>query len=76
MKIPQDKQLHFLGGMLAASFVGLFGNIGLAFGAAILLGLVKDVAWDKWLGRGTYDPLDIVATVLGGLPPVFVMLFI
>ncbi len=33
---------------------------------AVVAGLGKDVVWNRWLKRGTFEWLDIWATVLGG----------
>ena len=65
-RIPQDKLLHFAAG-------SIFAMVGMAFGPlwSLLLvtgvGLGKEV-YDAAHPMHTADPLDLMATVLGGLP--------
>lgn len=65
MRIAQDKIAHVLGGL---AIVGLFNPFGLAvaLAAVVLIGVGKEVVWDWWLGRGTPEVADALATVLGG----------
>jgi hypothetical protein len=64
--IPYDKALHALGGViLFAAGHYIFGwQAGL--GLAIAIGAAKEI-YDKVSGKGTPDPMDFVATALGGL---------
>lgn len=71
---PPDKLGHYLwgsvasvAGVLAAHLAGLPLWAGAIAGAAAV-GLLKDVVIDRLMKRGQFDPLDIVATVAGGLP--------
>lgn len=34
---------------------------------ALAVGVGKEVVWDKWMGRGTFDRKDLVADALGVL---------
>jgi hypothetical protein len=73
----KDKQIHFAAGFVTATITAFFtNNIYLAVGAATFLGLFKDVVWDLWLKRGTFDYVDIIATILGSVPIIFYTCFI
>ena len=71
---PADKLGHYLWGSLA-SVVGVFAArlfdlpvwAG-ALGAALVVGLIKDVLLDLVMKRGQFDPIDILATAAGGAP--------
>lgn len=65
MRIAEDKIGHFIGGL---AIVGLFNPFGWAeaLAAVVLIGIGKEVVWDKWLGRGTPEVADALATILGG----------
>lgn len=72
--IPPDKLGHYFFGSLASVVGALVAYaLGLpawsgALVAALAVGLLKDVVIDKIMGKGQFDPLDIVATVAGGVP--------
>ena len=63
-KIPKDKLLHFIMGVLVYQslvlFVGMYALI-----AVIAVGIGKEV-YDHYYG-GTVDGYDAVATIVGGL---------
>ena len=63
MMIRQDLANHavygaalYLVGSIFNPWLGLAIAVGAAFG--------KDYIWDKKLGKGTFDPKDILATVV------------
>jgi hypothetical protein len=64
MKIPLDKAFHFLAGWAIAA---TFQSVPL-FAAALVAaaGIGKEI-WDKRSGKGTPDPMDAIATLLGGV---------
>lgn len=63
--LPSDKIGHFLAGIAAAALAYPFGAMEAAIAvAAIAIG--KEVVWDWWLGRGTSEPADALATMIGG----------
>ena len=65
MTIPKDKLLHFLAGLICATFVYLITlNLTLAIGASVILGIAKEVYDSR--GHGTVEMLDVVATIVGG----------
>ena len=66
MTIPKDKLLHFVAGLICATFVYLITlNLTLAIGASVILGAGKEVYDSR--GHGTVEVLDAVATALGGV---------
>jgi len=66
MTIPKDKLLHFVAGLICATFVYLiFENLTLAIGASVILGIAKEVYDSR--GHGTVEVLDAVATIVGGV---------
>ena len=66
MTIPKDKLLHFVAGLICASFVYLITlNLTLAIGASVILGIAKEVYDSR--GHGTVEVLDVVATIAGGV---------
>ena len=65
MTIPRDKLLHFVAGLICATFVYLITlNLTLAIGASVILGIAKEVYDSR--GHGTVEMLDVVATIVGG----------
>ena len=62
----KDKLYHFIAGFSHALIFG-FINPVLGLGMAVLAGLFKDVIWDKFLKKGTFEVLDIFFTGVGGV---------
>ena len=59
----KDKLYHFIAGFIIALIFGLFNPIaGLII--AVGAGFTKDVVWDKFLKKGTFEVLDIFFTGL------------
>lgn len=68
MKIPFDKVAHAVVGVLIAVVVMIAGGTPImAAAGAIVIGVGKELVWDKALGRGVPDWLDAVATAGGGV---------
>jgi len=65
--IPKDKKLHLLAGLALSLLMGLLCTPTRGLLAAVIVGALKEISWDWWLGRGTPEFLDFVATVLGGV---------
>lgn len=67
MKIPVDKQLHFLAGVALAGVLYISTHdLVVTFFLTSLVGIFKEVM-DK-LGYGTYEWSDLIYTSLGFLP--------
>lgn len=62
----KDKLYHFIAGVIIALIFGLINPV-LGLGMAVLAGLLKDVVWDKFLKKGTFEVLDIFFTAVGGV---------
>lgn len=62
--MTKDKLYHLIAGFVIAISIGLFSPI-LGLVIAVLAGIVKDVVWDLYLKKGTFEVLDIFATVVG-----------
>ena len=64
--MPKDKLLHFIAGLaiaLASIYLGLWASVAIVF----ITGLFKET-WDWFNPPHTVDILDLVATVMGGIP--------
>lgn len=64
--LAEDKIGHVIGGLAIAGAFAPFGWVA-ALVAVIAIGIGKEVVWDKWLGRGTPEVADALATILGGV---------
>lgn len=62
----KDKLYHFTAGFVIALIFGLITPV-LGLGMAVLAGILKDVVWDKFLKKGTFEVLDIFFTGVGGV---------
>lgn len=64
-KIPLNKLLHFLAGLIIASFFAIIFGMKVCLIPVIVAGFAKEF-FDK-LTTGTWEWWDLVATCLGGL---------
>lgn len=64
MKLPLDKAFHFLAGWAIAATFQSMPLVAAALVAAA--GISKEIC-DKRSGKGTPDPMDAIATLLGGV---------
>lgn len=64
-KIPTDKLLHFLISALLTFVLNCFLPISWAVGTAIVIGVLKEVVWDKLLKKGTFELEDMFANMIG-----------
>lgn len=73
MKLPIDKQAHFLAGAATAASVTLYTTPLWGLLACLFVAVGKEI-WDA-TGRGTPDKWDAVATILGSVvvSPYFVL---
>ena len=63
-KVPYDKLLHFIVGLLVASFFNVSLGMLVCIIPALFAGVLKE-AFDYWT-TNQFDWLDLVATVAGG----------
>lgn len=61
-----DKLYHLIAGFVIAFGFGLI-NPFLGLVAGITVGLAKDIIWDLYLKRGTFEVLDILFTIIGAM---------
>lgn len=66
--IPHDKLLHFIAGMVVASFfsIVIIDTAVFCVAMAAIVGAIKE-AVDEWKKPGAWSYADLLATVLGGL---------
>jgi len=64
-KVPKDKLLHFIAGLVIAAFAALVLGMKACFIPALFAGLLKEF-FDLWT-TDKWDWGDIVATLAGGL---------
>ena len=62
-----DKLKHIIAGSaLSALAIGFFQELGMwNFLIVALIGLAKEIIWDKFLGKGTTEFWDFMATNVG-----------
>lgn len=65
MNIPVDKQWHIGIGIILG--LTAFAIAGYAFLLVMIIGMGKEVIWDKLLGKGTFEIADAAATVVPGI---------
>jgi len=61
-RLREDLANHFVIGTVLY-WLGTFYSPELGLGLAVVMALIKDVVHDKLLGKGTFDPWDIVCTI-------------
>jgi len=61
-----DKIYHLVAGFIISLIFGLINPV-FGLGMAVLAGLFKDVVWDKFLKKGTFEVMDIFFTGVGGI---------
>ena len=63
-KLPHDKALHAIGGVLIFS-VAIALSLSVMISLVIVAGIaiLKELIHDKWMGKGNPEVLDAVATV-------------
>lgn len=59
-----DKLLHFLASFFLAAIFGLW-SIPLSIIITFMIGLLKEVVYDYYLGKGEFDLKDILANCAG-----------
>lgn len=66
--VGPDKWKHFVAGFVISTAGYILINIWAGIALAVFVGFAKDVIWDLWLKKGTYDPKDIYWTAYGAIP--------
>lgn len=66
MAVKTDKLLHFLCGYVIAITLSLF-VVWLGPVVGVLAAFGKELVYDKWMGKGTFEWQDINVTLVGVL---------
>ena len=66
MKLPIDKQAHFLAGYAISATALMLLPYGYGLALAVIAGSIKEL-YDYASGKGTADRWDAIATGIGGL---------
>ena len=82
--MKNDKKKHLLAGFLIAFIttlvLGFLINptyaLLIGWGASGVAGLAKELIYDKWMGKGTPELLDLWVTFLAGFGGSWVAIFI
>lgn len=61
----QDGLLHIICSSILVGVFDLFLPLWIAVVIAAVIGIAKEVFWDKLLKKGTFDKKDLVADALG-----------
>ncbi|HDP78029.1 MAG TPA: hypothetical protein ENN47_07580 [Mesotoga infera] len=71
----KDKIAHAVfGWIISLALGGLFQNVVIGLLGGCLAGIIKEVVWDKWLNKGTPELLDFVATCIGAILGLIMLL--
>lgn len=74
LSIPADKRLHFVCGIIIASFFAIALDMKFCAWPLIFFAAAKEM-WDIWGSGQQFDWKDFVATLLGAfIPQIFVLL--
>lgn len=65
--LGKDGVLHVFFSAVLCSALGWVLPAWAAAVLAMAVGVGKELVWDKWMGRGTFDKKDLVADALGVL---------
>ncbi len=63
--IGQDGLLHILCSIVLVRVIDIFFPLWVAIIATVVIGLAKELIWDKWLGKGTFDKKDLLCDLIG-----------
>jgi hypothetical protein len=63
--IAQDKVLHLVISTLGVIAMGMALPLWLAAMVMLTVGLLKEIVWDRYMGRGDPDTWDFVADAAG-----------
>lgn len=70
-KIRKDDLLHILFSVIIMTVLKLLLPWWIAALLTILIGILKELIWDKWLKKGTPEWRDIVSDIIGIIIGVF-----
>lgn len=73
-KIGTDKLLHFICGTYIYLIASVLLTPMLSMMLVIIGGFAKEFIWDKWLNKGTFEWMDIIYTIAGGVMAMILLL--
>ena len=63
--LQSDKLLHNLINYIIVFTLGVLTKYWIGLVAALVLSLIKEFVWDKWLKKGCFEVMDLVSNGLG-----------
>lgn len=63
--IGQDGLLHILASVVIMNVLDLLLPLWVAIVATAVIGIGKELVWDKWLKKGTFDRKDLLCDAAG-----------
>lgn len=72
--IGTDGLLHILACYAIAVTCGIYLNAGLAIFIAIFCGVLKEVIWDGWMKKGSFELKDLLCDLIGAVAGFIVLL--
>ena len=73
-RVQKDKLLHFICGTYIYLIASVFLTPMLSILLVIIAGFAKEFIWDKWLGKGAFEWMDIIYTITGGVVAMILLL--
>lgn len=75
MKLPnKDKLLHLICGTYIYLIASVLLTPMLSIMLVIIAGFAKEFIWDRWLGKGAFEWMDIIYTITGGVMAMILLL--
>jgi uncharacterized protein involved in cysteine biosynthesis len=74
--MKQDKPKHLLAGIGISLVFGVQFSPLIGLITAAIVGALKEIIWDRLLGKGTPEFLDFLATAFGGATAYMVVKFV
>lgn len=65
--LQQDKVKHIASSALIVLVLAPFTGIAVGIAISVVLGGIKEIVWDKWMGKGCPDMEDMLADITGAL---------
>lgn len=65
--IGTDGLLHILACYAIAVTCGIYLNAGLALFIAVFIGVAKEVIWDGWMKKGSFEFKDLISDMIGAV---------
>lgn len=63
--LGQDGLLHILASVVLMNVLCLFLPLWVAIIATTAIGIGKELVWDKWMKKGTFDRKDLLCDGIG-----------